>query len=293
MPVLKVYPNGFTVGTPPSVTCKNPPKRGRTQGWTPAATRRNTAFLYSVRADRLTGVGVAASLTVRECPESPEAFCAVRNAFIERLRRLGAVRFHWVVEMQERGVPHLHATIYFEPESYRGFPYPPEFAVRDAWLGAAAALAAGEAGQHVERIDGPVGWFRYQSKHASRGAKHYQRARSSFPESWQSNTGRVWGRGGDWPTMDPVELGLQNRRRGGDRGYFVFRRLVRRWRLADARSDPVAGNRPGRILAARRCGNSWNRGLSEVRGMSEWAEPEAVTLELVRAVAALGYKVAG
>ena len=89
-----------------------------------------------------------------------------------------------------------------------------------------------------------LGWLQYLSKHAARGAAHYQRAQGSIPSGWEGMTGRMWGHLGDFPTHEPLGLELD------DCGWFRFRRIVRGWRCAQARSERKVS--PGRIKSARR-----------------------------------------
>lgn len=150
-------------------------------------------------------------------------------------------------------------------------------------------LAGGEYGasyraQHVRPITGAVGWFQYLSKHAARGVKHYQRSAEGIPQAWQSSTGRMWGKVGDWPVRDKIRVNLQDQY--GDGGYFAFRRLVRSWRVADAR----AAADPRRELLARRMLACNEAKLSRVRGVSEWI-PEAVQDALLANLASRGYSV--
>ena len=98
----------------------------------------------------------------------------------------------------------------------------------------------------------------------------------------------MWGTCGEWPTREAVRINLQGSE--GDGGWFAFRRLVRGWRCADARAEPMAEKRPGRILAARRMLQANDRALSEVRGLSEWAE-RGPQDDFLAAVAGMGYAV--
>lgn len=232
-------------------------KRGAIEGWSEGATRRNTAFLRSILEDELHGTGYAVTLTVRNCPPTSDDWHRMRRAWEMRMTRLGMVRLHWVTEWQRRGVPHLHVAVWFAQ------PVDPH-AVIDAWTAVAASAGAAHRGQHIHPIDGPIGWFQYVSKHAARGVKHYQRNPENIPEAWQSRTGKVWGKSGHWPTRDAIRVNLQGTE--GDRGYFAFRRLVRSWRIGDARAK---GDLP-RILYARRMLKAHDRALSTVRGISEW-----------------------
>ena len=252
-------------------------KRGEVSGWSDGAVRRNTRFLMSVEEGRLTGAGVAFTLTVRDCPPTAAEWHRIRRAWEKRMARAGMLRLHWVTEWQRRGVPHLHGAIWF-PDAYR------TAEVIEAWMAVAGAYGAAWWGQHARPIDGPVGWFQYLAKHASRSSKHYQRSPEHIPEGWRRRTGRVWGKSGDWPVRDAVRFELEDQR--GDGGWFAFRRLVRAWRLADARA---AGSRR-RIAQARRMLRCGDRALSRVRGVSEWI-PEHVTMSLLAHLAGRGYRI--
>ena len=251
--------------------------RGEVRGWSEGAARRNTEFLMSVIETRLHGYGVALTLTVRDCPPNAREWHRLRRAWIDRMRRAGMIRLHWVTEWQRRGVPHLHGAVWF-PDAYRTLD------VIDAWVAVAAAYGASHRGQHARPIDGPIGWFQYLSKHAARGVAHYQRTSENIPEGWQKKTGRVWGKSGDWPVRDAVEFHLEDQR--GDGGWFAFRRLVRSWRKADARAE---GSRH-RIAQARRMLKCSDRSLSRVYGVSEWISQD-LTAALLENLASRGYRV--
>lgn len=244
----------------------NPAKRGRVTGWTPGAVRRHTAWLYSIDAPALEGSGYAFTLTMRDTPPSGEDWQRLRVAFEKRVRRLpGFLRLHWVVEWQRRGTPHLHCAVYFASPVA---PAPELVAV--AWLAVAGRYGASIAGQHFADISGPLGWLQYLSKHAARGVKHYQRM--GRPAGWES-TGRLWGKAGGWPAELPMRFELDTAT------FHRYRRLVRSWRIADAR----AAQDPRRIALARRMLASSSPKLSAVRGVSDWV-PErtsAAFLELL------------
>jgi hypothetical protein len=231
----------------------------------------------SIRDADLTGAGVAFTLTLRDCPDTPDEWHRLRNAWERRMRRRGYIRLHWVTEWQRRGVPHLHGAIWF-PDSY-DIP-----AIRAAWVAVAEGHGAGLKGQFCRVIDGPVGWFQYLAKHASRGVQHYQRSADSIPEAWKGKTGRVWGHTGEWPVDGPIRINLQGS--DGDRGYFAFRRMVRSWRHADARADGDLR----RVVQARGMLRSTDRALSEVRGVSEWVSMEQ-TVALLGNLAQRGFSV--
>ena len=197
------------------------------------------------------------------------------------MRRAGMIRLHWVTEWQRRGCPHMHGAVWFPPEV-------PASVVRaraiEAWLTLSAAYGSGSRGQDVHAITGAVGWFQYVSKHAARGVKHYQRSSENVPDAWKLKTGRMWGKVGDWPVRPKIRLDLQSEQ--GDGGWFAYRRLVRGWRVADARGsgDQRRVNLAKRMLACR------EPNLSRVRGVSEWI-PQDVTLAMLANLAGRGYSI--
>ena len=137
-------------------------KRGTVRGWTQQAARRHVAWLQSVDGDELQGVGVAFTLTVRDCPKDAAEWYDLRRAWERRMQRAGAVRGHWVTEWQSRGVPHLHGAIYFpegeDEEQARG-------AMIRAWVQVTNSLRTSARGQDAKRIDDGPGWSRYCAKH--------------------------------------------------------------------------------------------------------------------------------
>lgn len=286
MPTVAVYVNGMTAGT--AGHNPNPSARGEVKGWTRAAVRRHTRWLYSVAPDELHGAGFAATLTMRETPPDAAAFHRARRAFLMRLERTGLLRNHWVVEWQRRGTPHFHMALYW-PEGEA----PADLAaargiIVGAWLAVANGWGAEAAGQYVLPIAGPLGWLQYLSKHAARGVEHYQR--QGKPAGWEKS-GRLWGYGGEWPLQEPMKLQLSRE------GYWEFRRLVRAWRIADARAALVAARDDSarrsavrRLQGARRMLSCNDRRLSEVRGVSEWV-PEDTAQSFVLHLAAQGYDV--
>lgn len=251
MATFKAYPNGATMGVGNPAPKGGP--RGRITGWSPAAVRRHKRWLYSVEAPHLAGVGDAVTLTLRDCPPDAAAWGSLLTALFESLRRAGMTRWHWVVEWQRRGVPHVHLAIY-GPEG--GFERP-AFVAMTAWLRIAGPYGAEAAGQHYTPISGPVGWLKYLSKHASRGVQHYQR--QGKPAGWET-TGRLWGYGGDWPCAEPMAGVLTTEQ------MWRVRRMVQRYAIADARSRQDW--RSVRYLRGMR--SSSDRQLSAVRGVSEW-----------------------
>lgn len=290
--MLNIYSNGITVGIPPSKYTKPADfVRSQFEGWSESSTRSNTKFLYSVDASNLTGHGYAFTFTVRDLPPTPTDWYKIRDKFIKRCNRAGLIRYHWVTEWQRRGVPHLHGCLYFpDPLDISAIK-----SLKAAWCACVGKFYALQKGQDIKYIESTVGWLKYLAKHGSRSKYHYQR--SSKPTEWASS-GRIWGKGGEWPTrLTQHDLGPDFHR---------FRRLVRSWRIADARSPlpihdsdgklickfgddqysrffPGQKNAPrdaSRIRQARRCLLSGDIGSSRVRGMSEWI-PEALAFQMV------------
>lgn len=265
MPTLQAYKNGLSMGTAGRNATPSP--RGKITGWTQAAVRRHTRWLYSIDAPALDGFGYALTLTLRDTPSDAVTWQGARRAWVERLRRRGLVRLHWVVEWQRRGTPHLHVAVYFPHELSL---IEQQMLLID-WLAVAAPWGPGHTGQCVKPIYGPLGWLQYLSKHAARGVTHYQRA--GKPAGWET-TGRLWGHMGDWPEVEPLRADLTREE------YHRFRRLVRSWRIADARA---AGDWR-RLRYARRMLACNDRALSTVRGVSEWI-PEHLAVDLLTLIA--------
>ena len=81
MPVIKSYRHGMTGGVAPMNNSHTRALRGVVEGWSTGATRRNTAFLRSIREDQLTGIGVALTLTLKTCPVTPADWHRLRRAW--------------------------------------------------------------------------------------------------------------------------------------------------------------------------------------------------------------------
>ena len=278
MPVLTEYRHGMSMGIPPGRNTHVRAKRDTVEGWSDSSTRRNTRFLYSVDERKLTGHGFALSLTLRDCPPSADDWKALREAFFACLRRMGMVRAHWLTEWQRRGVPHMHAAVWFDSDLPTRDPYALA-TIPDHWVRLAAPFGAGRRGQHVELMKDTVGWFKYLSKHAVRGLGHYQRSADSIPQGWKK-TGRMWGHLGDWPTIDPVRYTLTMD------AFWAYRRMVQRWRLADAR----ASGDLNRVRSARRMLQSSDRSAGSVRGVGEWIGTDQ-TQDFLRHLASLGHEI--
>lgn len=276
MRCLKSLRHGFTLGTnsfPPGA--KRPRgERGSVGGWSHGSTSRNIAFLRSVDETLLTGHALALTLTVRDCPPDSDSWHQVRRAYERRLKRLGLIRMHWVIEWQRRGCPHLHCAAFFDDTAPRMLPM---LLVR-SWCELTEPFGSNPSAQYVLPITDAVGWFQYVSKHAARGVNHYQRSSENIPASWQKKTGRMWGKVGDWPTIEKTDIYMR------DATFYMLRRLVKRWRHADARASGCRF----RIRSARKylqCPEN----LSKVLGASEWM-PENDLLALLFFLKSQGYE---
>lgn len=278
-PRVRLQRHGMT-GCQVSEGNKAPPKRGQCGGWSEATVRRNIEFLRSVAYERLTGVGIPFTFTLRDCPDTPEAWTALRRRLLDRFRYHGMVRLHWVTEWQRRGVPHLHGCVYFEAGPERLGELQTKLLADWVAIARGAGYRAAYPAQYVGVLWDALGWAQYVSKHAARGVRHYQRSPENMPSAWRGRTGRMWGYAGDWPRTSAAELDLSVQ------GWFALRRLVRQWRLADARGS---GNRR-RIAGARRMLKHSDPDLSRLRGWSEWI-PEKTGAQLLAAVASRGYEV--
>lgn len=278
MPVLTEYRHGSTAGIPPGMNSHQRAKRQAVGGWSDSSTRRNTRFLYAVDERKLDGYGFALSLTVRDCPPTSDDWKRVRVAFFKRLRRMGLISAHWLTEWQRRGVPHMHAAVWLPAEDNWSASML-KMDILDHWIAVASPFGAGIRGQHVDHINDEIGWFQYLSKHAVRGLGHYQRSADSIPAGWKK-TGRMWGHLGKWPLVDPVRYSLTNE------CFWSYRRIVQRWRLADARAS---GDR-GRLRSARRMLQSNDRPSGSCRGVGEWIGQD-FTQQILRHLAAAGHRI--
>ena len=317
MPVIKVYHHGVTAAMPPSKNSHERAKRGVVNGWSKSAARNNTRWLRSISPESFNNgdeFGVAFTFTLRDCPDTSDDWHTLRTSFIKRLRRLGMLRLHWVTEWQRRGVPHLHGIVFF-PKSVFDVVFREmdidevdsglldywHSRVANSWISLASKYGASLKGQNLKTVTDIKGWFKYLSKHASRGAEHYQRSSEGIPSGW-IKTGRVWGHCGDWETDEAVQLNVSNK------FYFALRRIVRKWRLSDARDalkrqpmmkldrdkyfflNPHWLSAKKRISSSRRMLKCNNFKKSQVRGVSEWIDSGNILL-IAEMLIAQGYEI--
>lgn len=274
VPVVKVLPGGSSGGFagPGRAPGEVRRARGAIRGWSAGASRRNTAFLWSVQTDLLAGLdGFAFTLTLERTPPTSEEWHALRKAFHMRMVRAGSELTHWVVEWTKIGRPHLHMAVYSD-----GVDLVPRALVAWVEVCAAKGYAVSVRSQHLVPIEGVAGWLEYLAKHASRGANHYQR--QGAPEGWE-RTGRLWGTSGEWPVLEPVEWPMT------DAAFWRYRRLHRSYQRAKYR-------RLGHYRAMRTVGRNYGDPDGGRRmGVSGWI-PEDVSLSLL-SLASEGHWVPG
>lgn len=265
--ILTIQPHGCKLGTAGRGSHENlPPERTEIGGWSAHAIRRNNDFLRSVDYAGLEHLtGVAFTGTVRDCPPTSDHWHKALKAFWMRLKRMGCVLIHWVIEWQRRGVPHLHCSLFFEDPT----PDTP-ILIRRHWLDLTAKWGSDTFSQHLTPIHDALGWAQYTSKHAQRGLGHYQRSPENVPSGWAGRTGRMWGKWGQWPIIEPMRFNIP------DDVFYRLRRSLRGWRKADARASGCRF----RIRSARRMLQCADPKLSAVRGCSEWMN-QSITTDLL------------
>lgn len=215
---------------------RKPGKRGECKGWTAGAARRNADFLGSIIPHELTGNGVACSLTLKHCPPTAQAWTDCREKLLWRLGRMGLIRFHWVTEWQMRSrhgdgpVPHLHGILYFSEPSETMAAW-----VTHHWLSVTRDYGSEAWAQDAKGVPRLSGWLQYLTKHGSRSVKNAQRLRGEMPDEWQT-AGRLWGKGGDWPTRSQAVI-------ADDRVFYAYRRLVRGFERSQATTRLAAARR--------------------------------------------------
>lgn len=275
MASVVILPGGTSGGFPPDPSTAKPGKRGQVAGWTPGQARRNLRFLWSINVADLDGQGWACTFTLGNTPDSADDWARARENLLDRCRdAFGLVRYHWVTEWTRKGRPHMHAALYLDHEGQT------DVALVLAWqeIARRAGWDANWRGQHVVPIDGPTGWLQYVSKHAARGVDHYQR--EGAPPGWQ-RTGRLWGRGGNWPVEEEQVEDLTPAQ------FVIYRTLVWDWLIADMRARKVPADVVAKIEARWADPEHGN-----AHGVSAWIPGEVAYafLEAAREAAPLEYE---
>lgn len=273
MPNLTLMPEGinaaFAGGNP------SPEKRGTIRGLSAGAARRHQTLLRSVDVRGLYGAPVNFTLTVRDVPPTSKDWDKAKRALWARFNRYGVIRVHWCMEWTRRGVPHLHGIAFFPVHNGRpgrlvtGFDGRPTWElftpwmISEWWQQIASKWGVSLKAQHVSiRASAEKAWFRYMSKHASRGVGHYQRQAEKIPEGWHT-TGRMYGTFGQpWPVRaDKESIKTWEMHR--------LRRQVRAW----ARSRALTHIRKGELTGRSKLVREGKATLRYLRRLSEISDP--------------------
>lgn len=110
MATLTVYENGCSAGRGNNAPVGG--KRGKVDGWSASSVRGHRKWLWSVDTGRLDGDGYGVTLTLRDTPASQTDWSALVRRLHRAFNEAGITRWHWVVEWQRRGTPHLHLAVY-------------------------------------------------------------------------------------------------------------------------------------------------------------------------------------
>lgn len=278
------------------LTAFQPPERTATKGWTVNVARRNEQRLQQIDFDAVEGFPAFVTLTMPSGQMS-DVSAAMFHGWLKRwlqfMKRHGLVHYYWILEFQASGNPHLHVLIWLdhEPDALE------TFKALKSWVGILnkSGVGARLQGQIWESIDvggtitvdgervpaHPERVLMYLAKHAARGVAHYQRQIANMPEDWQYRSGRVWGHDRGLPLCAQQEVECDYLT------FHRFRRLVRRWRLAEARAIKDRDRRRQAIVQARgslKCGRP---DISPYRGVSAWI-PSDVASQLLDAAEAMG-----
>lgn len=227
-------------------------KRDRVLGWTGESAGRLREKLAGLDLGALAGLTcIAATRTVRSCPESAAVWAKLWNVHREGLRRRGLVHFVDVLEWQERRVPHGHALLWFERgASVTGFE------IIGDWLRIAEAFGPLRVGQDAAIARQESAVAEYLAKHGFRTAKHGQRDNARAPARWlaQGSVGRLWSASRGLPVLPESRVrGLEVRCLEALResialrhGYLAFKRAVREGRDPEKARAEVQASIRGR-----------------------------------------------
>lgn len=210
------------------------------------------------------------------------------------MKRHGMRHYYWILEFQASGNPHLHVLVWLDHE-----PEPLEtFKALRSWVGILnkSGVGARLQGQIWEPIDvgaeitvdgetvpaHPERVLMYLAKHAARGVAHYQRQIENMPDDWQYRSGRVWGHDRGLPLCEQQDVECDYPT------FHRFRRLVRRWRLAEAQAIKDTERRRAAISQARRCLKCPRPDVSPYRGVSAWLSSDVASQLLDAAVSMNG-----
>lgn len=257
MPIARILPGGIRLYTPrPQESTHRRAKRGKCAGWSFRVARSFTTFLQSIMPARFCGRMYAVTLTVRDCPASPDQFNKARRRFVEALRYRGFEAFIWCTEWQLRKVPHLHCLLVLPEDSPLD-----ELQIKVLWLMAARDFRPAIQSQDCRLVDKVGGWFQYLGKHAARSISNLQRSSKLIPPAWAGVTGRMWGYSGEIPRDAegrPYEI--------PHAVWWQLRRLILRFQIATARTQRDIR----RVRYLRRFLKSQDRERSPATSLPSW-----------------------
>lgn len=280
-----------------TLTAFQPPERTATRGWTPNVARRNEQRLQQVDFDAVEGFPAFVTLTMpsgQMGEVSAAMFHGWLKSWLRYMKRHGLRHYYWILEFQASGNPHLHVLVWLdhEPDALETFK-----ALR-SWVGilnksGVGARLQGQIWESIDvggeiNVDGervpahPERVLMYLAKHAARGVAHYQRQIANMPEDWQYRSGRVWGHDRGLPLREQQDVECDYPT------FHRFRRLVRRWRLAEARAIADPERRRLAISQARRCLKCSRPDVSPYRGVSAWLSSDVASQLLDVAVSMNG-----
>ena len=272
------------------LTAFQPPERTATKGWTVNVARRNEQRLQQVDFDAIDGVPAFVTLTMpaqQMGDVSAAMFHGWLKSWLQYMKRHGLLHYYWILEFQASGNPHLHVLVWIdhEPDALETFK-----ALR-SWVGIlnksdVGARLQGQIWESIDvggeiNVDGetvpahPERVLMYLAKHAARGVAHYQRQIANMPEDWQYRSGRVWGHDRGLPLREQQDVECDYPT------FWRYRRLVRRWRVAEAQAITDPRRRRAAEAQARsllKCSSP----SSPYRGISAWI-PSNVASQLLDA----------
>lgn len=282
MALLSVARHGYSAaggrmdGVPPQ-------GRGGSRGWSKRSRKSNEEFLQSIDFGGLSGVPYAVTLTLptTRIPDSAE-FHAMLKLYLLRLKRYGALRWHWLIEWTNRHQPHTHMVVWL-PRGMDTY----QIDGRVMWLDIAAdhGFECRIKAQDIEPVTS-VGWLKYVAKHGSKSVHAAQR--ENLPAVGWDTPGRVWGYGprSAWPSKPqraPMRFDLPQP------AFWRLRRLCRSYAIAQARISRRDSAYGARIRVARRMLHA-PAAQSPYRGCSGWV-PEDVMLTYLNMLIDEGYEI--
>lgn len=278
------------------LTAFNQPERTATRGWTSNVARRNEQRLQQIDFDGIEGVPAFVTLTMpsgQMSEVSAAEFHGWLKRWLQYMKRHGMFHYYWILEFQASGNPHIHVLVWLD----HAWDALEQFKALRSWVGilnksGVGARLQGQIWEDIDvggtiTVDGetvpahPERVLMYLAKHAARGVAHYQRQIENMPDDWQFRSGRVWGHDRGLPLREQEDFETDYST------FWTFRRLVRRWRISEARGIKDADRRRKAISQARGSLRCSRRDVSPYRGVSAWV-PSDVASALLNAAVSMG-----